>query len=445
MRLSLLVLAATLLVEPGLRAQAPKEVPPETAQRVEVNTQTPDQGIRQRILDVFSQVGEFEKIDVKVNAGVVTLSGEVSGAKTREEALALVNRTEGVVLALDRLTETTEVGARLSPAMEKLHSLGRGFMAKLPLIAIALGVITLFAILANFLHRRESWYARLRVSSLARNLARRLVRLTIVALGVIIALEILDATAIVSAVLGAAGLIGIAFGFAFKNILENYLSGILLSTRNPFDIGDLIEIAGKTGKVALLTSRDTVLVTPDGNQLRIPNSIVINSELVNFSRNPLRRFEFVAGISVNIDLGEAKRVGLLALAKNPAVLRDPEAMIIVEELGESTINLRFFAWIDQTKHDFLKARSQSIRLVKEAFDESGIEMPEPIYRVVLRRPGDESTAERSVAPPSVANRANAREIPPEDLSADDTIDKQMIEEQRLSQEENLLPEPTAAK
>ena len=143
--------------------------------------------------------------------------------------------------------------------------------------------------------------------------------------------------------------------------------------------------------------------------------------------------------------GEAKRVGLLALAKNPAVLRDPEAMIIVEELGESTINLRFFAWIDQTKHDFLKARSQSIRLVKEAFDESGIEMPEPIYRVVLRRPGDESTAERSVAPPSVANRANAREIPPEDLSADDTIDKQMMEEQRLSREENLLPEPTAAK
>lgn len=432
----LLLLVTAAFFTPDLKAQAAKEAAPAPDQRVEVSATTPDQGIRQRILDVFSQVDEFKQIEVKVTSGVVTLTGEVPAARTREDALALVRRTEGVVLALDRLTETTEVAARLSPAMAKLDSLGRNLVAKLPLIAIAVAVLILFVIIANFLHRRERWFSRLRVSSLARNLARRLVRLVVIAIGFIIALEILDATAIVGAVFGAAGLVGIALGFAFKNILENYLSGILLSTRNPFDIGDVIEVGGKSGKVALLTSRDTVMVTPDGNHLRIPNSIVINSELLNFTRNPLRRFEFVAGISVDMDLNEVRKVGMLALAQNPAVLQDPEPMILIDELGESTINLRFFAWLDQTKHDFLKVRSQSIRLVKEAFDNAGIDMPEPIYRVHLQRPG---TKEQKKKPDPVPVAASA-EIPEVDLSADHTIDKQMREEQRQSKEENLLPE-----
>ncbi|NLT70216.1 MAG: mechanosensitive ion channel family protein [Verrucomicrobiaceae bacterium] len=299
-------------------------------------------------------------------------------------------------------------------------------------------------VLANFLHHREKWYARLRVSSLARDLARRLVRLAVIVAGFVLALEILDATAIVGAVFGAAGLVGIVFGFAFKNILENYLSGVLLSTRNPFEIGDFIEIGGLSGKVALLTSRDTVLVTPDGNHLRIPNSIVINSELLNYTRNPLRRFEFTAGISVNIDLIKAQKVGLLALAGIPEVLRAPEPVIVVDQLGESTIQLRFFAWLDQTQHDFLKVRSQSIRLVKEAFDEAGIDMPEPLYRVHLKRSGARKTEKKTAAP---ALSPELRESAPEtfemDLSADHTIDEQMREEQRLSPEKNLLPEPPA--
>jgi len=241
----LLLLATAFLIAPELKGQAAKEATPTPDQRVEVSATTPDQRIRQRILDVFSQVDEFKKIEVKVTSGVVTLTGEVPAARTREDALALVRRTEGVVLALDRLTETTEVAARLSPAMAKLDSLSRSLIAKLPLIVIAAGVLVLFVFIANFLHRRERWFSRLRVSSLARNLARRLIRLVVIAIGFIIALEILDATAIVGAVFGAAGLVGIALGFAFKNILENYLSGILLSTRNPFDIGDVIEVGAR--------------------------------------------------------------------------------------------------------------------------------------------------------------------------------------------------------
>jgi small-conductance mechanosensitive channel len=421
---------------------APGQSPPAggdeaEVQAVEVKAPAPDEAIQRRIDSVFSQVEEFRKIEVHVRSGVVTLSGEVPGTRSRGEALALARRTEGVVMALDRLEETAEITVQLSPAVAKVRDLGKSLAAKLPLIVIALIVVAVFLIAANFLYRRETWFARLRVSSLGRTLARRIVRIAVITIGVLLALEILDAAAIVGAVLGAAGLVGIAIGFAFKNILENYLSGILLSTRNPFDIGDVVEIEGETGKVARLSARDTVLVTLDGNHLRIPNSIVINSKLLNFTRNPLRRFEFVVGVSVDLDLNTARQVGLAALSQNAGVLHDPAPAVLVDNLGESAVNLRFFAWLDQTQHDFLKTRSHAIRLVKEAFDQAEIEMPEPIYRVLLRGGGENPAAGPAKPAPLPSPPGHP---PAEDLSADRSIDRQIEEERRLPEEENLLPD-----
>jgi small-conductance mechanosensitive channel len=414
-------------------------------QPVEVAAPAADETIRSRISGIFSEVDGFRQIEVGVRSGVVTLSGEVPNSRTRDDALALVRRTDGVVLVQDRLTETTAVGEQLSPAFDKIRELLQALVKKLPLIGIALVTFAAFVLLANFIFRRESWFERLRLSKLAETLVRRLVRITVVGIGFVLALEVLDATAIVGAVLGAAGLVGLAIGFAFKNILENYLAGILLSTRNPFDLGDVIEIRGNTGKVAVLTARDTVLVTLDGNHLRVPNSIVINSELLNFTRNPRRRFEFLVGVSVDLDVNAARRIGLAALARHPGIVADPKPIALVDNLGDSTVNLKFLAWMDQTEHDFAKSRSEAIRLVKEAFDREGIEMPEPIYRIQLRDAGvlhadkDSAAAAKSAraAPPA----EGSGEISGEDVSADDTIDRQIAEEQRDSEEENLLPPP----
>lgn len=432
-----LVLACLLLEE--ARAQRSSSAEP-NPQPVEVIVPVPDESIQKRIEGVFSQVTEFKRIEVGVQSGVVTLSGEVTNSRVRDEALALARRTQGVVLTLDRIDEATEVATQLTPAIAKMKDLGKTFANKLPLIVIAILVVGTFALLGNFLYRRKTWFSRLRLSSLAENLARRLVRVVVIALGFVLALEILDATAIVGAVLGAAGIVGIALGFAFKNILENYLAGILLSTRNPFDLGDVIEIKGNTGKVSMLTSRDTLLVTLDGNHLRIPNSIIINSELLNFTREPIRRFEFMVGVSVDLDLSEARRIGLAALARNPGVLAEPKPAARVESLGDSAVNVKFLAWLDQSRHDFYKTRSESIRMVKEAFDEEGIEMPEPIYRVRLRNAGASidtgipKTPEKHTSRPTT----EAVAVSEEDVLADRTIDKQIADDQRQSKEENLL-------
>ncbi len=433
------LLGLFLLISFFISTLQAQETTPASNAPIAVKDATADSAIRKRIREIYDAVGGFEDISIKVQSGVVTLSGEVSNTKLRDEAKSIAERTDGVVLTINRVTEAAAIDHQLAPAFSKLKEMGRTAVLKLPLFGIAIVLIIIFWVIAGFVNRYDGWLDRFKFSSLAKQLTKRVIRLAIVVIGFIIALEILDATAIVGAILGAAGLAGLALGFAFKNIVENYLAGILLSTRNPFEIGDSIEIDGKAGKVARLTSRDTVLVTFDGNHLRIPNGIVMNSVLLNFSRNPLRRFDFSVGVSTNYDLNDAKKLGLETLAANPAVLDDPAPMAIIDSLGDSSVAMKFFAWVDQRNHDFMKGRSESIRLIKEAFDDAGIEMPEPIYRINLRGGLSEDTATPK-ADPSPQPRSPSREakVEPADISVDRAIDEQIKDERKDSDEENLL-------
>ncbi len=397
-----------------------------------------DAKIAQRLNEIYSQIQDLTAIDVSVRAGVVTLTGSVPSKQSSDEALALARKITGVVYVRDRIEEATEVSARVSPALQKLRDLGKRIRALLPVFGVALVIVIAFWLLGSFLARRRGLFRFLGLSDLTSELARRIVRTVITGLGFVIALEILDATAVVGAVLGIAGVAGVALGFAFRNIVENYLAGVLLSTRNPFSIGDHVEIGGFSGKAVRLTSRDTVLMTLDGNHLRIPNSSVINREFINFTRNPLRRFDFTVGVSVDLDLNHARHVGLETLRALRGTLTDPPPAALVEELGDSAVVLRFFAWIDQTDSDFLKARSEAIRMVKAAFDAADIEMPEPIYRVHLRNQSNSATA----ADKSTAPRPISKPDPAEaDVSTDHTIDKQLHEDLATSTEPNLLKPP----
>ena len=430
----------TFLLLSPLSAQEPVTT---NSTPIEVEKVTSDEAIQKRIRGIFDAVGGFEQIDITVKSGVITLSGEVPSAKIRKDAISLSDRTDGVVITLDRMTEPVEITSQFTPAYEKLKQMGRTIIVKLPLIGAAMLILLLARLTSRLLGKRRGWMNRFQFSSLGRDLALRISRLVIYLVALLVVLELLDATAIVGAVIGAAGLAGIALGFAFKNIVENYLAGVILSTRNPFEIGDAVEIDGKAGKVARLTSRDTVLVTLDGNHLRIPNAMVMNSVLLNYSRNPLRRFDFFVGVSTDFDLSEVRRIAVDTLRKNPAVLEDPAPMVVIDSLGDSAVLMQFFAWIDQNHHSFLKAKSESIRLIKEAFDEAGIEMPEPIYTVQLRGENilsPESDTSRKVLKPE-RTVSLPKDSAEEDLAVDRSIDEQIEDEEELSREENLLSSP----
>ncbi|MFW5825534.1 MAG: mechanosensitive ion channel domain-containing protein [Marinobacter sp.] len=418
-------LMALLLGISGVQAQAPENTGPE----IQVQDAPRDQAIEQRLRAVLAAIDGLADVDITVQAGVVTLEGEVSSARSARELAEVAGRVEGVVLVQNRLVENVDVPARLQPTQQKIAELTTGLLRALPLLLVALGLVVVFALLGRWISNHASWLQRLGLSELATHLGKRVIRLFVTAVGILLALEILDATALVGALLGVAGVAGIAVGFAFRNIVENYLAGVLLSARNPFSIGDFVQMGEFTGTVVRLTSRDTVLMTAEGNHLRIPNSMIMTSPLTNFSRNPLRQFSFRVGVSVDFDPAAARRLGTATLQDLEGVLSDPAPLGIIDALGDSTVELRFFGWIDQRNSDFFKTRSEAIRLVKAAFDKAGIEMPEPIYRIQIR--------EQS-SPAARATEATTRSEEPVDVAADHTIEKQLEDELRSSDEENLL-------
>ncbi len=430
----LLFLSWSLNAEDGLD-RAPPLV---EKQSIEVPGAESDRAIKQRLTGIFQQIEPISSVQVNVTAGVVHLTGSVPDAAAMSTAEQLAGRLDGVVYVVNELEPEVDIASRLNPTIRKAKEMGQQAVRKLPILLIALLVVFLFRILGGWLSRRRAWARIAGMNELSTSLLQRFMKLAMTVLGVFIALEILDATALAGAILGVAGIAGIALGFAFRNIVENYLAGILLSLRNPFSTGDAVGIEGVSGKVIRLTSRDTVLMTFDGNHLRIPNSKIITSTLTNYTRNPLRRFDFAIGVSVELDILKVRELAMQTLNSLESILDDPPPMIIIEELGDSTINMRFFAWIDQRRSDFLKSKSEAIRLVKVAFDEAGVEMPEPIYRVHLRgtevldgdQPGTDSPPRRTTpaGKPVIAS----------DTSVDHSIDKQLKTAQSIDDEPNLL-------
>ena len=210
---------------------------------------------------------------------------------------------------------------------------------------------------------------------------RQIVRLLFIVGGLIVALDILNATALLSGILGAAGIVGLAIGFAVRDTVENFIASIMLSVRQPFRPNDTVEIQGDTGKVIRLTSRATILLSFDGNHIRIPNATVFKSRIVNFSRNDERRFVFALSVDPACDLDAARLLADETLNALPFVLKSPEVSVWIESVDDFWVTLKMGAWIDQNETSITLARSEAIRLTQAAFDAAGIAAPLPGYRI----------------------------------------------------------------
>jgi small-conductance mechanosensitive channel len=274
-----------------------------------------------------------------------------------------------------------------------------------------------------------------------KELARTTTRWVSSAIALLIALEILDATAVVGAMLGTAGVIGIALGFAFKDTLENYLAGVLMSLRQPFAPCDLVVIDGQEGTVVALTSRATILMTPDGNHLRLPNALVFRSVMLNYTRNPSRRFEFDVGVGVQEDLIQAQLIGTEELQHLVGVMSDPPPRALIQTLGDSNVQLRFRGWVDQRTHDFWTVRSEAIRVVKLSLEAAGMDMPEPIYRVQLSEPlaATQTMPAKPARHPPPHERRIERATPAAlDMGVNRDLQQQIEQEREARNQPNLL-------
>lgn len=360
-------------------------------------------------------------VTLEVRGGVAVLRGEVPSLEARIQAAELALKIEGVITVDNGLVIESDVRERISPALAALYERGMTFLAYLPLLGVAVVIFFLFVSLGRAATGWNWLFAKLTHNIFVRDLLKQGVYLLFSMIGALIALELLNATALVGAVLGTAGVLGVALGFAFKDLAENSLASILLSIRQPFAPNDHVVIDGQEGKIVRLTSRATILLTLEGNHLRIPNAAVFKASILNYTRNPERRFLFRAGIDTDESLPRALSLAQETLKASPGVLASPAPQVIIDELGESSVNLVLTGWVNQREAEFLKVRSEAIRRVKEAFDVAGVLMPEPIYKVRL-----EQTEPRSGN--DIPTNPEGQESPQVDLNPDTHLEEKIGQE-----------------
>ncbi len=231
-----------------------------------------DQAIERRLEQIFSELEGVEGVRVDVRSGVVALTGEVLSQNAREQAVKLARQVEGVVEVKDETTLVRDVRRQITPAIERLRELVSDIIGYLPLIAFAVVIFLVFWFLAFLLGKWDGLYRRFTTNEFLADFVRQLTKLAVLAVGLVVAFELLDATALVGTVLGAAGLLGLALGFALRDTVQHYIAGILLSMKQPFVHADWVDIEGHEGHVLRLTSRATIVMTLDGNHVRIPNA-----------------------------------------------------------------------------------------------------------------------------------------------------------------------------
>lgn len=391
-----------------------------------------DAAIAVRIREILGQLDGYDNVSVTVADGIVTLRGTALEARQIEALNGLVARVEAVVAIDNRVEESTDVVERLNPALDRIRHRVEQAVAYSPLILIAVsaGVLTMW--FGFFLARRRWPWDRIAPNAFISDIYRQLVRLAFVMAGVVLTLDLLNATALLGTILGAAGIVGLAIGFAVRDTVENFISSIMLSIRQPFRPKDLVEIEGDMGHVIRLTSRATILLSLDGNHIRIPNATVFKAKIINYSRNDERRFTFTLGVDPAADIAEAQAIMLAALTELPFVLATPGPAVWVEGVGASSIDITAAGWIMQHQTGIGMAKGEAIRVVKARLEEAGITLPEPTYRLI-GAPFEVSSAgptpETSAAPPSAP-------VEVQDVGAGE---KQALEE-IIEAEREALPE-----
>lgn len=448
-RLLRVALLAVLLAVGGTAAGAQTPAPSQPAAEAPAEPAAPptDATIAGRIGATLGNYDTFEQVQVSVQGGVARLSGEVPSPGERERAATLAGRIDGVLDVRNDLRVSEDVARQAGRAWHRIAARAEDYLVYMPVLALALAVFVLFWFVARWLSAREALYRRVSPNRFVRQLVAQVVRSVVVIVGLVFALEILEATALIGAVMGAAGVTGLVVGFALKEMVENYVAGVLLSLRQPFSPHDLVRIDGREGHVVRLTSRATILLTPEGNHVRLPNALVFKGVIVNFTRNPERRFDFTLGLATDTDLAAAQALAIETVGAVEGVLQNPAPDAWISAVGDSSLSLYIIAWVDQRRHAFPKVRSEAIRQVLARFGAAGIETPEPIYRVnltsALATAGD--AARPPARPPKPAPKpAGTAAAAGVDLTPDTHLDAEIARERSQTDSEDLL-DPAAKK
>ncbi len=430
-------------------AETARDAKPKPAEKVAVKPTVRDDEIERRLTDILEATTWFRAPLVAVDEGVVFMTGFTSSEAYKSWAADLAMNTQDVVAVVNRIQVDQPPIFDLSGIVEQLRDMGRSVVLGLPYLLLSIFMIPTAWLSARLARKLSSRLFEQSISSeLLRDVASRSVGFLVFFIGVYLVLKVSGLSRLAVTVLGSTGVAGLAVGIAFREITENFLASIYLSINKPFRIGDYISVADRSGYVQGLTARTTILMTNEGNHLQIPNAIVFKNVIRNFTSNPLQRMDFTLALAFGTRISEAQEVAMRVLRDHPAVLEDPEPLVLVNDIDDIGIRLRSYFWVDCIEHSWPKVRSSVIRLTRSAFRDHGIRFAGEIEATDRERPAEpaEFSAPPARSSPVPVNVPEPVVSPSEgSLSSDaDSIEEQTLRARVPEEGQNLL-EPDSAK
>jgi len=276
---------------------------------------------------------------------------------------------------------------------------------KIPALFLAIVVFGLAILLAKVV---KAWAQRSILKSGSNEGAMSIVGKTAyigtIILGLTIALKILeiDISFIVAAM-------GFGLGFAMKDILENYFSGVLILVQKPFTVGDIIKAGNFVGKVEEIEARATFLRVFDGQRVIIPNSTMISSAVINYSSFPERRINIEFSVSYDTNLQQASQLVVDLMKTHPKIMQEPSPSVTINGFGDSNIDLTAHFWVDRSQNNWIKLNTEMMRLIKETLDQNDIGVSYPVMTLNVNKHDSEDIYR-------VMNSESPQSNPPTEMS-----------------------------
>jgi len=274
---------------------------------------------------------------------------------------------------VDEITEKIDIDLGL--AVERVDSWIDGAIKLLPNIISALIIFIIFIFIAkliNFLVRK--YFSRKDKSNLGEVLGG-FVKWAIFVLGFLLSATIVTPSLKPGDLIAGLGVSSVAIGFAFKDILQNWLAGLLILFRQPFQVNDQVEVSGYEGTVKKIETRATLIKTFDGDRVVIPNSQIYTNAIKVKTAYRFRRSEYDIGIGYGDDLQKASKIISSILDKVVDIVKEPVPEVLVWDLAASWVTIRARWWTNSKKTNLAKVRSEVITKIKLAFDDAKIDMP----------------------------------------------------------------------
>ncbi len=270
-------------------------------------------------------------------------------------------------------------------AISKVNGWAKAFVLMLPNFVVAILALLLFYILSRLLARSlRRILPRFFHNDAVNRLISSLISVVTLVVGLFVALDILELEKTVTSLLAGVGIVGLALGFAFQNAAQNVLSGVVMAFNSPINVGDIIETHKHFGKVYHIGLRATRLTNPQGQEVEVPNRLVLQDPFKHYTYHGKRRVDVQGHVGLNEDLDRVEKAIMEEVRNIPHLIKDEPVQFFFREVKEFAISFELRFWVKYDDYPaYFEGHHEGIRHIRKALDKNGIRMPVPARFVQL--------------------------------------------------------------